>query len=66
MPENVAQVKQEVRDIILTKTRDEWVDIFRKTDACVEPVLTLTEAFSDALVKEREALVDIPLPGGGR
>ncbi len=66
MPENVAQVKQEIRDIILTKTRDEWVEIFSKTDACVEPVLTLTEAFSDALVKEREALVDLPLPGGGK
>jgi alpha-methylacyl-CoA racemase len=29
---------------IKEKTRDEWVDIFEQTDACVAPVLSLTEA----------------------
>ena len=30
--------------IFATRTRDEWVDMFDGTDACVSPVLSLTEA----------------------
>lgn len=66
LPKNLAQVKQEIREIMMTKTRDEWVTIFNKTDACVEPVMTLSEAFSDPLAKEREVVVELPLPGGGK
>jgi len=66
LPKNLAQVKQEIREIMMTKTRDEWVAIFNKTDACVEPVMTLSEAFSDPLAKEREVVVELPLPGGGK
>jgi alpha-methylacyl-CoA racemase len=66
LPKNLAKVKQEIRDIILTKTRDEWTEIFKKTDACVEPVMTLSEVFSDALAQERGAVVELPLPGGGK
>lgn len=64
-PKDIEKVKGEIREIILTKTRDEWVAIFNETDACVEPVMTLTEMFSDALAKEREMVVDVPLPDGG-
>ena len=32
----------------------------------MEPVLTLTEAFNDRLVQEREMVVEVPLPGGGK
>ena len=65
LPKDLGKVKQEISDIILTKTRDEWVTIFNETDACVEPVLTLTEMFNDSLAKEREMVVELPLPGGG-
>jgi len=66
LPKNLDQVKQEIREIMMTKTRDEWVAIFNQTDACVEPVMTLSEAFSDPLARERELVVDLPLPGGGK
>jgi alpha-methylacyl-CoA racemase len=66
LPKNLAQVKQEIREIMMTKTRDEWVAIFNKTDACVEPVMTLSEAFGDSLARERELVVELPLPGGGK
>jgi alpha-methylacyl-CoA racemase len=66
MPDNVDEVKREVRAIILAKTRDEWMSLFNATDACVEPVLTFSEVFSDSLVKEREMVVELPLTGGGK
>ena len=65
-PKGVEKIKQEIREIFLTKTRDEWVEIFNRTDACFEPVMTLTEVFSDALALEREMLVEVPLRAGGK
>ena len=66
LPPNVRKVKQEVRDIIKTKTRDEWTVWFQQYDACVEPVLTLFEALNDHLVQDRGMVVEVPLPDGGR
>jgi len=65
-PKHLPRVKQEIREIILTRTLDEWVSVFKLTDACVEPVMTLSEAFSDPQAKEREAVVELALPGGGK
>lgn len=40
------QEKQRVKfaSIFMTKTRDEWAEIFRHLDACVTPVLDMKEA----------------------
>ncbi len=65
-PQNLEEVKQEVRDIILTKTRDEWMDIFDNTDACVEPVLSLSEALNDPHTEKRNMVVELDLPWGGK
>jgi alpha-methylacyl-CoA racemase len=59
------QIKHEIREIIRSKTRDEWLEIFEETDACLEPVLSLAEAFSDPQAQARGMVVDLPLPGGG-
>jgi len=62
-PENVAEVKAEIRGIFKTKTRDEWVEVFSHYDACVQPVLDLKEALlEDEQVKVREMVVDVELP----
>ncbi len=66
LPPDVYQVKQEIRQIIKTKARDEWTAIFQQWDACVEPVLTLAEALNDPLVRERGMVVSLSLPGGGQ
>ncbi|MEA2014864.1 MAG: CaiB/BaiF CoA-transferase family protein, partial [Thermodesulfobacteriota bacterium] len=66
VPLKLEDVKQEVRDIILTKTRDEWVNIFDATDACVEPVLSLSEALNDPHTKKRNMVVELDLPWGGK
>jgi alpha-methylacyl-CoA racemase len=62
---DLPQIKNEVREILKTKTREEWGEIFRNYDACVEPVLSLAEAFSDPQAQERRMVVELPLPGGG-
>lgn len=65
-PENIETVKAEVRVIFKSKTRDEWREIFRDFDACVEPVLGLSEALNSAQAGERQMVIDIELPEGGK
>ncbi len=64
-PRDAEKVKKEIREIILTKTKKEWVEIFNRTDACFEPVMTLSEVFNDALAIERGMCVEVSLPSGG-
>lgn len=62
-PPNIDEVKAEIRGILKTKTRDEWIEVFSHYDACVQPVLNLKEALlEDEQVKEREMVVDVKLP----
>ncbi|MGV8057493.1 MAG: CaiB/BaiF CoA transferase family protein [Smithellaceae bacterium] len=64
-PANIAEVKKQIRDIFKSKTRDEWVEVFREVDACVEPVLTVQEALDNEQSKDRGIVVDVDLPQGG-
>ena len=61
---DLPKTKQEVREIIRSRTRDQWLEVFEGTDACLEPVLSLAEAFSDPQARERAMVVELPLPGG--
>lgn len=62
-PENVEEVKAQIRGIFKTKTRDEWTEVFEEYDACVQPVLNLKEALlEDEQIKAREMVVDVKLP----
>jgi len=63
-PPELSKIKEEVRTIIKTKSRDEWCALFAKTDACVEPVLSLEEALGDPQTRERGMVIETPLPGG--
>ena len=40
-----------------SKTRDQWVEVFAGTDACVTPVLTWNEAAGSEHLRARETLV---------
>lgn len=52
--------KEELSQIILTKTRDEWLELFKDKDACVEPVLTAKEVLlHDENTKARQATKQI-------
>ena len=48
-----------LRGIFLTKTRDEWGEIFVGTDACFAPVLSLTEAARHPHAQARNSYVDV-------
>jgi crotonobetainyl-CoA:carnitine CoA-transferase CaiB-like acyl-CoA transferase len=63
-PPELSRVKEEVRAIIKTKTRDEWMALFSKVDACVEPVLSLAETLSDAQTLARGMVIETKLSGG--
>jgi len=51
--------KSRIADVILTKTREQWCDIFAGKDACVAPVLSLVEAVRHPHVVERQTFVHV-------
>ncbi len=62
-PENVEEVKAQIRGIFKTKTRDEWVEVFNEYDACVQPVLDLKEALlEDEQIRDRKMVVEVKMP----
>ena len=63
-PPDSKNVKSRIRQIIKTKTRGEWTELFRNIDACVEPVLSLSEALNDTNAKERGIVVDVDCADG--
>ncbi len=65
IPPDLPRVKEEVRGIMKSKTRDEWITLFARVDACVEPVLSLGEALRDAQVEARGMVVEVEAPGCG-
>jgi len=65
-PEAMGMVKDDIKSIIKSKCCDEWVEIFKGKDVCVEPVLSLEEALiKDEHVKAREMVVDVKIPLSG-
>ena len=51
---NQDELKQELAQIFLQKTRSEWEEVFRSVDACCEPVLALHEVENHPQVKARK------------
>jgi alpha-methylacyl-CoA racemase len=56
-------LRPKMEEIFLTRTRDEWCEIFDETDACVAPILSPTEAFEHPHNVARKSFVDV---GGSR
>jgi crotonobetainyl-CoA:carnitine CoA-transferase CaiB-like acyl-CoA transferase len=50
---------------IAERTLAEWQAVFARSDACVEPVLSLSEAVEHPQVRARGLVVDVPDPRGG-
>ncbi|MCU1362999.1 MAG: L-carnitine dehydratase/bile acid-inducible protein [Acidimicrobiaceae bacterium] len=57
-------MKKRVSQVFLSKTRDEWIDIFQDVDACVTPVLATAEAPHHRYNTERDVFTkgDAPQP----
>jgi alpha-methylacyl-CoA racemase len=58
-PEMWPNLRLEFKAIFKTKTRDQWMQLFDETDACVAPVLSLSEADLHAHNQYRKSIVTI-------
>lgn len=58
--------KEAVKDAFLTKNFDEWLEIIKDVDACIEPVLTFEEACSHPQLQSRQMIVEVPDAKGGK
>ncbi|RHW32767.1 CoA transferase [Lysinibacillus yapensis] len=58
--------KEAVKDAFLTKDFDEWLDIIKDLDACVEPVLTFEEACDHPQIQARQMIVEVPDANGNK
>ncbi|HNY64275.1 MAG TPA: CaiB/BaiF CoA-transferase family protein [Deltaproteobacteria bacterium] len=63
-PGIVSALKAEVARVIRSGTRDYWTEVFSQIDACVEPVLTVSEALSASHAASRGIVVEVPGPDG--
>ncbi|MDG1231280.1 MAG: CaiB/BaiF CoA-transferase family protein [Pseudomonadales bacterium] len=57
-PKHWTRLITEIQTVFLTKTRDEWAEVFADVDACVSPVLSLTEATEQVHLTARETYVE--------
>ena len=57
-PENQEQLKKAIAEKVVTKKFDEWRQEFNLLDACVEPVLSISEAAEHPHFIERDMLID--------
>jgi alpha-methylacyl-CoA racemase len=53
------ELKEELAKVFRTRTRDEWVHVFDGTDACVTPVLSLSEAIDHPHNRARSAFIEV-------
>lgn len=56
-------MRRRLAEVFATRTRDEWHELFRDTDCCVAPVLSLIEARADEHNAARNVFCDV---GGER
>lgn len=62
-PEDIKEVKADMKRIFESKTRKEWEIVFQGKDVCVEPVLSLDEALQkDEHIQAREMVVEVEIP----
>ena len=52
------ELRKRMQEVFLTRTRDEWADVFADRPACVTPVLRLSEAPRHPHVRARAAMVE--------
>lgn len=53
------ELKADLTEVFLSKTRDEWCEIMEGTDVCFAPVLSINEAVDHPHNKERETFIEV-------
>lgn len=59
IPELVVELKKELHDLFLTKTRDEWILEAENHDICLSPILEVDEVEQDKHLQEREMFYEV-------
>ncbi|QYJ03201.1 CoA transferase [Nocardioides panacisoli] len=57
-PSRADELRAQITDAFRARTRDEWCEVFDATDACVAPILRMTEAPDHPHLKARETFVE--------
>lgn len=65
-PSMVKALKQDLEQLFLTKTRDEWAAFAEAYDFCLTPILALEELDSNEHLIEREMFVETEHPNYGK
>lgn len=60
------RIKGELKAIIISKTRDEWMEIFRGEESMTEAVLTIDEVEKDPHALARDMIVEMDHPTEGK
>lgn len=58
-PEHQQQLKAAIKEKIAAKPLADWQEIFAGQDACVEPVLTISEAADHPQLKARDMVIGV-------
>lgn len=58
-----SQYEEELRQILLTRPRDEWIGLFRQAGTQGAPVLSLTETIDDPHARARGVMIDVEEDG---
>jgi crotonobetainyl-CoA:carnitine CoA-transferase CaiB-like acyl-CoA transferase len=58
-PEHQKKLKAAIKEAISAKTLAEWQLVFASQDACVEPVLTISEAAEHPQMKARDMVIEV-------
>lgn len=64
IPDHQRQLKTAIKERILEKTLVEWRGIFAEQDACVEPVLTISEAAEHPQIQSRGMVMEVDVGQG--
>jgi crotonobetainyl-CoA:carnitine CoA-transferase CaiB-like acyl-CoA transferase len=65
-PRGLPAAKARVAAAVAARPLAHWREVFSGVDACVEPVLTLSEALADPHAAARGLVKEVELPGGGK
>ncbi len=57
-PANWGELRKRFGEVFAGRTRQEWTEVFDGTDACVSPVLSMTEAAEHPHVRARGTIAD--------
>jgi len=58
-PEHQQTIREALKAAFAQKTLAQWQDVFAGVDACVEPVLTITEAAEHPQIKARNMVIEV-------